>query len=178
MPHTRMGLGFSVVLVALSLMVVACEEKAQGPAASPQAETSAAWKLASAPAGGIDVAKAKAGAKEGDKITLVGRIGGRSEPITASSGLFVIMDPALPACSDNPEDNCATPWDYCCETPETITANAATVQLRDADGKPIVLADGELQPLSKITVVGTVAPRPNSDTLVVYATGVHVITEQ
>lgn len=170
--------GLSMILVALTLGITACDESSQNPTAAAGGDTQAAWKLDAMPDGAVAVAQAKAGAKEGDLITLVGRIGGRSEPVTASSGLFIVMDPSIPSCADNPEDQCATPWDYCCETPETITANAATIQLRDAEGKPVVLAEGDLQPLSRVAVVGTVAPRPNSDTLIVYATGVHVVAEQ
>jgi hypothetical protein len=172
-----MGLGLTAVLVALSLVAVACEENAQGPAAAPQAGTQA-WKLNAMPQGAVGVVQAKADAKEGEPITLEGRIGGRGEPVSASSGVFVIMDPALPSCADNPDDQCPTPWDYCCETQETITANAATIQLRDADGNPVSLTEGDLKPLSRVAVVGTVAPRPNNDTMVVHATGVYVVTEQ
>lgn len=178
MPHTTIFSSLSLALVAIGLTLTACDDRAASTAPAPQAETQSAWKLDALPEGAVAVAQAKTSAKEGDPITLIGRIGGRSQPITASSGLFVIMDPSLPSCADNPEDQCATPWDYCCETPETITANAATVQLRDAEGNPITFAEDELQPLTRVAVTGTVAPRPNSDTLVVYATGVHVVAEQ
>ncbi len=180
MPHTKVFSGLTLVLVAFALTITGCDENPQSTTttAPPDAGTRTSWKLDAMPGGAIAVAQAKAGAKEGDQITIEGRIGGRSEPITASSGLFVIMDPSIPSCADNPEDGCAKPWDYCCETPETISANAATIQLRDAEGKPITLADGDLTPLNRVAVVGTVAPRPNSDTLVVYATGLYVVADQ
>jgi len=184
MPRTKAVFALSSALIVAALLLTACEESAPNPTtpkttttattATTQAEAPSGWKLETMPEGALEVIEAKAGAKEGDPITVVGRIGGRSEPISAESGLFIIMDPALPACSDNPEDRCAKPWDYCCETQETITANAATIQLRDAEGNPIVLEDGELQPLSRVTVVGTVAARPNKETLVVLASGVYV----
>lgn len=163
---------FSSVLLA-GLMLVGCggDEAAQGePTAS-----SAAWRLADAPGDAVDVAAAKASVAEGDSIVVRGRIGGRMEPISPDSGVFVIMDPAVPSCADMPGDACQTPWDYCCETPQSITANAATVQLRDAEGNPVRLASGALTPLSEVIVTGTVAPRPNSDTLMIHATGVHVV---
>ena len=168
-----------MAVVASGLLVAGCGE-AESPTTTTTTETTTptVWKLDAMPRGAVDVVQAKADAKEGDQIAVVGRIGGRSEPITAESGLFVIMDPAIPSCADNPDDKCAKPWDYCCETPETIAKNGATIQLRDAEGNAIALAEGELEPLSRVAVVGTVAPRPNSDTLIVYASGVHVVTEQ
>jgi hypothetical protein len=88
------------------------------------------------------------------------------------------MDLAIPSCADNPDDSCPVPWDYCCETPETITANAATVQIVDADGQPISgdpTAHG-LAPLDEIMVVGTVGPRPNESVLTIRATGIYRTT--
>ena len=177
MPRTITVFGLSIVLVVVAMSITACDENSPSTT-TPQASTQVSWKLDAMPDGGATVVKAKVGAKEGEPIVLVGRIGGRSEPISASSGLFIIMDPAIPSCADNPDDRCAKPWDYCCETQETITANAATIQLRDADGQPITLAEGDLEPLSRVTVVGTVAQRPNDDTLVVHATGVYVESTQ
>lgn len=151
-----------------------------GESNTPSADstTPTGWKLDTAPDAAAKIADAKASAKEGDTIALHGRIGGRMEPITLASGLFVMVDPAVPACSDIPDDRCPTPWDYCCEPPESLAANSATVQLRDAEGRPIVLADGDLSPLDKVIVVGTVAPRPNAQTLIVHATGVYVTPKE
>ncbi|NNE36072.1 MAG: hypothetical protein HKN13_12595, partial [Rhodothermales bacterium] len=166
----------TLFLAAFTLTVAGCDDGSQPSASSQPTDATLSWKLDAMPEGAVEVAQAKQSVKEGDQVAVIGRIGGRMEPITASSGLFVIMDPALPACSDNPGDGCTTPWDYCCESQKTIATNAATVQLRDAEGNPIVLAEGELKPLDRVAVVGTVAPRPNDDTLIVHATGVHVVT--
>ena len=132
------------------------------------------WLLDSAPSGAVDVAAVKASAAEGDRVVVRGQIGGRKEPISGESGVFIIMDPAVPACSDIPGDMCTTPWDYCCETPQSITANAATIQLRDELGIPISFGSDALTPLDTVVVSGTVGPRPNNETLVIYAYGVYV----
>ena len=133
----------------------------------------ASWLLTEAPAGAQGVAAVKAKAKEGDRVTVRGKIGGRLEPLSPDSGLFVMMDPAVPSCTDNSNDACPTPWDYCCEPPETIAATAATVQVRDANGDSVTFSEGQLKNLDEVIVVGTVAPRPNADTLVVLAEGVY-----
>ncbi len=158
--------------LVLPLLILGCAEEA-APAA-PVVASPAAWRLASAPAGAVPVAQLKTNAQEGDRVTMTGRIGGRMEPVSPASGLLVVMDPALPSCAEMPDDHCSTLWDYCCETPEDITANAATVQLRDAAGEPIVFDAADFEPLSTVTVTGTVGPRPDPAVLVVLAEAIHV----
>lgn len=138
-------------------------------------DTSPAWLLASAPADPVDVGAAKATASEGDQIAIRGRIGGRSDPMSAESAVFVVMDPAIPSCADNPGDSCATPWDYCCEPQEVITANNATVQLIGEDGAPLAidLRKHGIEPLDEVIAVGTVAARPSEQTLIIKATGLY-----
>lgn len=133
------------------------------------------WKLAEMPEAAMSVTEAKAAVSEGDAIVLQGRVGGRMDPITPDSGLFLLMDTVVPSCAASDDDHCPTPWDYCCETPASKVANAATVQIRDAEGEPIAFGGEDLSPLDVVTIVGTVAPRPNNETLVVHATGVFVV---
>ena len=162
----------SVLLVALLTTGCGEADKASSPDGSVD---HMGWLLDSAPPGAVDVAAVKASAAEGDTVVVRGRIGGRKQPISADSGIFILMDPALSACSDIPEDTCATPWDYCCETPEAITANTATIQIRDDLGKSISFDSGVLTPLDTVVVTGTVGPRLNNETLVIYASGVYVV---
>jgi hypothetical protein len=132
------------------------------------------WLLTSAPTGAVSVTEAKASADEGDRVVLRARIGGRKQPIAADSPAFTVMDLAIPHCGQLHGDRCATPWDYCCETPENITQNAATVQLVDTDGNPLnVDPTVELTELDEILIVGTVRPRPSPSVLTVAATGVY-----
>lgn len=136
-----------------------------------------AFLLASAPAGAVEVRRAKAEAKEGDSVVLSGRIGGRVEPFSAERAVFMLMDSALPTCDDKEDDHCSTPWDYCCETPQDITANSATVQVVGEDGRPLALdlrRIAGLKPMDRVVVVGTVGSRPTPEVLVVSATGVFV----
>lgn len=166
------------VLLAASLMftgaLVACNE-GNGAASSGASAETPAWLLATEPEGARDVAVVKAEAGEGDEVVLRGRIGGRMEPMSEGSPVFMLMDLGLPSCADNPEDACPTPWDYCCETLETITANAATVQIVDAQGRPVADSPVEhgFKNLDEIIVVGTVAPRPDDRVLTIRASQVY-----
>jgi hypothetical protein len=133
------------------------------------------WLLTAAPEGAVNVGEAKQSVSEGDEVALRGRIGGRADPMSADSAVFVIMDVSVPSCADEEGDNCATPWDYCCEPRESIAASNATVQLVDDTGAPLAidLRRHGLKPLDEVIVVGRVAPRPSEQTLVVKATGLY-----
>lgn len=164
---------FSYVLF-VALLTTGCGEEDKASSSDVSVDH-IGWLLDSAPPDAVDVAAVKARAAEGNKVVVRGRIGGRKQPISADTGIFILMDPAVTACSDNPGDTCTTPWDYCCETPETITANAATIQLRDDSGNSISFNSDALTPLDTVIVTGTVGPRVNHETLVIYASGVYVV---
>jgi len=164
----------SAALVAASLFTAACSEQ-QPEAQTSTASTRPAWLLVAAPEGAQSVNDVKATAAEGDRIVLRGRIGGRAEPITEGSPVFTIVDLSLPYCGQEAEDGCPVPWDYCCESPETIASNSATVQVVDEAGRPIThdLYRQGLNPLDEVVVIGDVAPRPSENVLTVRATGVY-----
>jgi hypothetical protein len=152
-------------------------ETPAGAASGPDGPGTASWLLADLPAGAVPVARAKHVASEGDRVVVRGRIGGRAEPLSHDAAVFVVMDPALPSCRDR-GGPCRKPWDYCCETPETITANSATVQLVD-DARVTMAIDLRTHgfaPLDEVVVVGTVGPRPNEAVLVINAEKIHRVS--
>lgn len=166
--------------IATGLMLIGCGETGTPtpePSALPSRSDAAKWKLTDAPTDAIGVALVKGSSSQGDRVAVLGKIGGRMEPISPESGVFIIMDTAIPSCADMDmgDEGCSTPWDYCCELPETITTNAATVQLRNASGEPIALEDGDLSPLDTVIVVGEVGPRANEQIMVILATGVYKV---
>lgn len=133
--------------------------------------------LKAAPASGSPLQQVKASAKVGDTVTIKCRIGGRSTPFVESRAIMVVIDPSLPSCADTKGDMCKKPWDYCCETPEDLIANTATVQVMDPHGHAVAMSlEGEqgLNPLAWITVVGEVAVKDDAGQFVVNATGIFV----
>jgi len=166
--------------LTLALTLAACSQEdaptADGtPAQATTAQLPAGVMLEQAPANAMPVAQVKASAAEGDAVTVVGRIGGRRQPMTQGRAAFIIMDNNVPSCADNPDDNCPTPWDYCCETPDTIAANSASIQIVDDQGNPIAidLAAAGFSPLDEVVVVGTVAERPSDAVLIIKATNIY-----
>jgi hypothetical protein len=71
------------------------------------------------------VAAARKDAKAGDSIMMIGRV----KDFVKGQAVFTVVDPIIPACNDIPGDMCETPWDYCCEPKEKLTAHTATVKL-------------------------------------------------
>jgi len=165
------------LLAAALTLLAGCNGSDQDAAAGTNTGTGhstppAAWILTSAPEGAVSVSEAKANAKEGDLISIHGRIGGRVDPMSPDSPVFTIVDLQLEYCGQHTDDACTTPWDYCCETPETIGSNTATVQLvSDSDINPTT----SLEPLDEVILQGTVGPRPNERVLTIRATGVYPI---
>jgi hypothetical protein len=170
---------FAVVsLLVVAGALVACEKKPNGgggSASAPGTPQKASWRLTSMPADAVEIAGAKSSAKAGDQIALHGRIGGRKDPMSKDSAIFVMMDAGVPSCADAEGDTCETPWDYCCETPDMLAANNATVQLVDDSGNPleIDLSSYGFEPLDEVVVVGTVAPRPTEQVLTIKASGLY-----
>ncbi|MCB9884021.1 MAG: hypothetical protein H6838_00940 [Planctomycetes bacterium] len=107
--------------------------------------------LAADPGAAASVKNAKEDGPQ-DRVVVHGRICSTVKGLAA----FTLMDTALPYCGEtNKEDKCKTPWDYCCEKPETRTANALNVELCDADGRPLATpALPDLRLLDEVKVVG------------------------
>jgi hypothetical protein len=161
-------------LALVGLTLAGCRgNDAQEQSAAP--EVVETYLLTAEPADAVSVTAAKAVAAAGDEVVIRARIGGRKAPISEESGVFTVMDLEIPHCGQNKGDACPTPWDYCCETSETIKAHSATVQLIGADGTPIAHSPAEdgFEPLDEVVLVGTVGPRPTEDVLTVRATGVY-----
>ena len=134
--------------------------------------------LSAAPAGAKPLGEVKQSAKQGDEITFVARVGGTLNPFIDGRATMVVIDPSLDSCADmGDDDHCSTPWDYCCEPRDSLTANSATVQIVGADGKPLPLGlkgQSGIEELVTITVVGTVAEKNEEGLMIVNASGVHV----
>ncbi len=168
----RTGLRLFTFLIVVSLG--GCSDSTT-PTGAPTPGSDASWLLSVMPADAIPVSEAKRTAREGDKVVVRGRIGGRRDAMTPGYAIFVMMDPAIPNCE---LDACKTPWDYCCETIESITSNSATVQLVGGTGQPMAidLDKHAISPLDEVVVVGTVGPRPTEAVFVIHAEKIHRVS--
>lgn len=124
------------------------------------------------PRNAVEVQAARETVGQGASIVLSGRIGGVPSPFARNRALFLLADRKLPLC----KEGCATPWDYCCETKQTILSNLATIQISDENGRPLkvdIRGVNGLAPAVEIIVKGTVVQR-TKNVFVVDARNIYV----
>jgi len=174
----------TLLLLASACLLASCGEKkitaTVTDAAKPAAEQSAELKavLASAPKGDAgEIHTVRESAKPGDEVTIKGRIMGNTKPFVEGRSAFILGDPAIiSACNDKPGDECDTPWDSCCNTPEEKKKAIATIQIVNGEGRVLkesVEGVGGLAKLATVTVTGKVAPGSTAEALIVNATAIH-----
>ena len=133
------------------------------------------YLLATAPEKPVEVIEARASAKDGEEITVVGRIGGSKTPWINDRAAFSIVDRSLKPCSDLPGDNCPTPWDYCCQT-DKLPKGTALIKVVDAQGQLVKTSAKNIPGVKELAIVvvkGT-AQRDEAGNLTVVARGVYV----
>ncbi|MEQ8788858.1 MAG: hypothetical protein RIC55_21280 [Pirellulaceae bacterium] len=165
-----------VTLVAGLLVATGCQPAVEGEGPASAASDGKKYLLDAEPAGAQDVIAVRESAKTDDEVVIVGRIGGRENPWPVKEqAIFTIVDPSLNACSDIPDDNCKTPWDYCCET-QRLPTSTALVQIVDETGRPVAEDARKLLAVKELdtVVVKGKAVRDDEGNLEILATGLYV----
>jgi hypothetical protein len=167
-----------LVIVGLVVLVVAGCGRSSAPAAggaSAPSPVAGKFVLSDEPADAKTVIEVREAAKDGDEVTIVGRIGGDVEPFVKDRAAFVIVDPTRKACSDIPGDNCPTPWDYCCDS-DGLDKAKATIKFVDDQGQTVATDARKLlgvKELQRVTIRGQ-AKRDEAGNLTVLASGIYV----
>lgn len=173
------------LIIPVLALLAACKEStttAAGHGPAPVAATPGAALgkiLLTAPGDQVQsIHAARATAKPGDEITLSGRIMGSKDPFVSGRAAFILGDPeVLTPCNAVPGDDCKTPWDVCCDSPEDKKRGTATIQVLGADGrvlKEAIEGVGGIEKLAALTVTGKVAEGSSADALVVNASAIRV----
>lgn len=89
------------------------------------------------PAGAKGVLDVRKEAKDGDTVTVTGRVGGSKKPIIDGRAVFTIVDPSFVPCNERGSDSCTTPWDYCCDGKDELARGTASIKFADAQGKTL-----------------------------------------
>ena len=114
----------------------------------------------------------------GSEVILSGRVMGVKVPFVEGRALFVLGDEAtITPCNEMDDDHCAIPWDACCDPIEVRAAGTVSIQLLGKDGNvlPVGLKGvGGLKELSRVKVIGKVAPMSTEKGFVVNASKVFV----
>jgi hypothetical protein len=119
----------------------------------------------------------KKSAKDGQTVTIRGRVAGQVEPLAKNRALMTLLDSSVKTCDTIPGDTCKTPWDACCEPADALAAHSATVQVVGTDGRPIkatLAGVGGIQPLKQVVVSGKAKRAEGADALIVEATQIYV----
>lgn len=167
----------TLALLGSLCLLSACKEQ---PAPAKIGSPALQQVFSTAPTGeAVSIGQARAAAKPGASLTLQGQVIGNIKPFVDGRSAFILGDPGkLTACNAKPGDSCPTPWDTCCDTPEDIKANTATIQVVDPEGRVLkesIESVGGLNTLSKIIVSGQVAPSSTSEVLVLNAAAIQVL---
>lgn len=146
------------------------EEPGSKPAATTAALPGSYW-LAAAPAGALDIKQARQSGKDGAEIVVVGRVG----DLLAKRAQFKLVDRSFVPCNERPEDECKTPWDYCCEDPTDLAKGTIVIECRDGDQLRKVTAKGfhGLDHLKEVVVKGRVI-KDSAGNVILVAAGMHV----
>lgn len=138
------------VLVALALCSSGCQPKATESSAASKTPIASSILVSVEPTGAVPVGDARDNSENGQEITLVGLIGGSSQPFVEGLAAFTIVDPKVPYCAA--EEGCPTPWDYCCQT-EAVKDNIATVKMLDDSGRPFSQSAREILNVTELSTV-------------------------
>jgi len=160
------------------LCVIGCNRSATdaGHAKNASAALPAGLLVEEPPPHAREVGEARRAAAEGDTLAVRGRIGGRRQPFVEGRAIFTLADLSIPTCADKDDDHCTTPWDYCCEPPDHLAAHLLTVQVVDADGRPLAadLSAAGLEPMAEVVVQGRVSQKIDDKVLILDASAIHV----
>jgi hypothetical protein len=146
--------------VLFGVLALGCNQGGDTPrrgAVSPGDENREQYVLSAEPNGAKGVKDVREGAKDGDEVVVIGRVGGAKNPIVKDHASFTIVDPSLTPCSEKEGDNCPTPWDYCCNTREDLARATLMVKFVDERGKTLAKDAQSLlgiQPLQTVVVQG------------------------
>jgi hypothetical protein len=172
-------------LLALSITCIALSLTGCGRSDSEVATASAALApsshilLSEAPTPAIPVGQARKEALPGQEVTVIGQVGGVRDPIAENYASFVMADEAIYFCDEMEDEGCTTPWDACCEDPEKLAANRASVVFLDDQGQPLSLNLKEvanLSGLNLVTIKGVVAPESTSENMIIHASGLYNVS--
>lgn len=100
------------------------------------------------PDGAKGVIEVRKEAKDGDEVTVVGRVGGAAKPLTEGRAAFVIADTSL-----KPTEGCETPWDFCEYPKKEVAESRLSVKFVDDDGKTLQAGAREIFGLKELTTV-------------------------
>ncbi len=141
----------SLTLVGFGLLTAGCDSSQVASKTNVDGDAqSSQYVLDTEPDGALAVGEAREVTQDGQEVTLVGLIGGSSEPFVDGLAAFTIVDAKIPYCAA--DEGCPTPWDYCCES-DAVKDNIATIKIVDESGNPVAADARELLNVKELSTV-------------------------
>ena len=160
-----------VLGAALLAAAPACAPEDSAPASASTPAVFDALFTADAPDDARSVLALRTDAKDGDQVTVIGRL----SDFVPGLASFRLVDQTFVPCNERPGDNCPTPWDYCCE--DVTELSRGTVNVEVHEGASIVRSSLEgvhgLDHLVTVTVTGTLRV-DSAENLQLVADSMHV----
>lgn len=145
------GMINTLFVAAVAFGAVGCSESPnEAKPTAVEAKPAKSYVVDAEPAGALAVGDARESATDDAEIVVVGRIGGSEQPFVDGLAAFTIVDPKVPHCAA--EENCPTPWDYCCEQ-NLVKDNIATIKIVDEAGKPVAQDAKKLLGVKELSMV-------------------------
>jgi hypothetical protein len=167
-----------LILALAGVLAAGCNQgnSPSGPSADQSGKGGDKYLLSEEPAGAKGVKEVREGTKDGDEVVVVGRIGGDAKPWVEGRAAFWIVDPSLKSCKETEDDNCPTPWDYCCTPKSDLVKVMATVKVVDGKGQTVAVDARQLLGLKELqtVVVHGRAKRDDKGNLTILADGLFV----
>lgn len=167
MKMSRMAIFSALLLIGLG----GCksDEQAEAPAID-----GTPYLLTERPTEVQEVKQLLADAENGQKVTVVGRIGGEVKPWVEGMAMFNIVDSSFVACNEIPGDNCPYPWDFCCQ--RDLAEGLTSVKVVDEQGEIVPEDARRLLNVSELqtVVIQGVARRDKDGNVTLEADGVFV----
>ncbi len=168
-----------LLLLLAGLLAAGCSQN-RGPADSPgdskdETASGAEYLLSEAPTGVKCVIEARKDSKDGDEVVVVGRIGGNKNPWIEGRAGFWIIDPSFKPCNEKDDDDCPTPWDYCCDSQEELRKGMATIKVVDRQGRTVAVDARKLLGVKELqtVIVRGRAKRDSEGNLTILASGIY-----
>ena len=147
----------SIVMFLMLVLAAGCGGE---DATTPDGDTGAASALAhvwtDADMGeALGAGAVRADAAVDSEVVVTGRV----RDFVEGFSVLKLIDLKLKSCRERSGDNCPTPWDYCCDTPEDRRDNTITVEVHES-GRPLrstLKGVNGLDYLDKLVVRGTVS---------------------
>jgi len=168
----------ALATVLLAGMLAGCGDEPNPSNTSGGAALPDGLLLTAEPPDARGIVSAMAAAKDGDEVTIRGRVGGRKAPFAAQRAMVALVDLSLPYCGqDTNDDHCSEPWDYCCEPKDRLSKHMVSVQVDGANGKVLragLKGAGGIRELTELVVRGVVRVDAMGGKTV-HATGIYVV---